>query len=59
MYATITCSKCGGVSSNAPSKIKAPSVKMVLEHLQRCEPENNWGFAVTSKGQWHLAKGVK
>ena len=53
---TVTCSKCGGVSSNAPSKIKAPSIKMVLEHLQKCEPESNWNFVLNSKGQWQLGK---
>lgn len=53
---TITC-KCGPGHSNAPSKIKAPSIKQVLAHLQECEPENNWDFALTPKGLWHLKKG--
>ena len=57
MSATITC-KCGVGRSNAPSKIKAPSIKGVLDHLQKCDPENNWDFVLNAKGQWHLAKGV-
>jgi hypothetical protein len=32
-------------------------MKGVLEHLQKCEPENNWDFALTAKGLWHLKKG--
>ena len=52
----VTCGNCGRVSSNAPSKIKAPSIKMVLEHLQKCDPEGNWDFVYNSKGQWQIGK---
>lgn len=55
MMQTVTC-KCGRTSSNAPSKIKAPSIKMVLEHLQNCDPESNWDFVINAKGKWQIGK---
>ena len=55
MNATVTC-KCGRTSSNAPSKIKCPSIKGVLEHLQKCDPEGNWNFVLNAKDQWQIGK---
>lgn len=53
-YETVTCPTCGGIYSNAPARIKCPSVKGVLEHFHKHDP-NNWELVRGDRG-WQLKK---